>query len=124
MANFCKFCGTKLEAGQVCSCPDAQAAAAAPVATAAPEAAAPVATAAPAAPAGNGFGKKLLDTLKAYWKAPKETAAAVAEDAKGMTTAGVFAGVHIRRLFSAASGCSGTCSAVRSAAGSKCEYHG
>jgi hypothetical protein len=99
MANFCKFCGTKLEEGQVCSCPDAQAAAAAPVATAAPEAAAPVATAAPAAPAGNGFGKKLLDTLKAYWKAPKETAAAVAEDAKGMTTAGVFAGVNFLAVF-------------------------
>ena len=64
MAKFCKFCGTALEEGQVCSCADAQAAAA-PVATPAPEAA-PVATAAPAAPAAPVFGKKLVDTLKAY----------------------------------------------------------
>ena len=99
MAKFCKFCGTQLEEGQVCSCPDAQAAAAAPVATAAPEAAAPVATAAPAAPAGNGFGKKLLDTLKAYWKAPKAAAAEVAEDKQGMAVAGVFAGVNFLAVF-------------------------
>lgn len=99
MANFCKFCGTKLEEGQVCSCPDAQTAAAAPVATAAPEAAAPVATAAPAAPAGNGFVKKLLDVLKGYWKAPKEAAAEVAEDKQGMAVAGVFAGVNFLAVF-------------------------
>lgn len=98
MAKFCKFCGTALEEGQVCSCADAQAAAA-PVATPAPEAAAPVATAAPAAPAAEGFGKKLVDTLKAYWKAPKATAAAVAEDAKGMTFAGVFAGINVLAVF-------------------------
>ena len=97
MAKFCKFCGTALEEGQVCSCADAQAAAA-PVATPAPEAA-PVATAAPAAPAAPGFGKKLVDTLKAYWKAPKATAAAVAEDAKGMTFAGVFAGINVLAVF-------------------------
>lgn len=99
MANFCKFCGTKLEEGQACSCPQAQAELAAPAAAPAPEAAAPVATAAPAAPAGDSFVKKLLDTLKAYWKAPKETAAAVAEDAKGMTTAGIFAGVNFLAVF-------------------------
>ena len=99
MANFCKFCGTKLEEGQACSCPQAQAELAAPAAAPAPEAAAPVATAAPAAPAGDSFVKKLLDTLKAYWKAPKETAAAVAEDAKGMTTAGIFAGVNLLAVF-------------------------
>ena len=99
MANFCKFCGTKLEDGQACSCPQAQAELAAPAAAPAPEAAAPVATAAPAAPAGDSFVKKLLDTLKAYWKAPKETAAAVAEDAKGMTTAGIFAGVNFLAVF-------------------------
>jgi hypothetical protein len=99
MANFCKFCGTKLEEGQACSCPQAQAELAAPAAAPAPEAAAPVATAAPAAPAGDSFVKKLLDTLKAYWKAPKETAAAVAEDAKGMTTACIFAGVNFLAVF-------------------------
>lgn len=96
MAKYCKHCGTPLEEGQVCSCPKAQAELAAP----APEAAAPVATAAPvAAPAGNGFVKKLLDTLKAYWKAPKEAAAAVAEDKQGMAVAGVFAGVNFLAVF-------------------------
>ena len=107
MAKFCKHCGTQLEEGQVCSCPKAQAElaapVAAPVAAPAPEAAAPVAiadpVAAPAAPAANGFVKKLLDTLKAYWKAPKETAAAVAEDKQGMAVAGVFAGVNFLAAF-------------------------
>lgn len=100
MAKFCKHCGTPLEEGQVCSCPQAQAELAAPAAAPAPEAAAPVATAAPAAaPAGNGFVKKLLDTLKGYWKAPKEAAAAVAEDKQGMAIAGVFAGVNFLAMF-------------------------
>ena len=96
MAKFCKYCGTQLEDGQVCSCAQAQAELAAP----APEAAAPVATAAPAAaPAGNGFVKKLTDTLKAYWKAPKAAAAEVAEDKQGMAVAGVFAGVNFLAVF-------------------------
>ena len=100
MAKYCKHCGTPLEEGQVCSCPKAQAELAAPAAAPAPEAAAPVATAAPAAaPAGNGFVKKLLDTLKGYWKAPKEAAAAVAEDKQGMAVAGVFAGVNFLAVF-------------------------
>lgn len=85
MANFCKFCGTPLEEGQVCACQGAQAA---------PQAA-PVATAAPAAPAGNS----LINTLKDYWKAPKATAAAVAADPKGMITAGIFAGVNFLAVF-------------------------
>lgn len=88
MAKFCKFCGSPLEEGQVCACQ----------AQAASEAAAPVATAAPAAPA-NGFFNKLLDTLKAYWKAPKEAAVAVAEDKQGMAVAGVFAGVNFLAVF-------------------------
>lgn len=101
MAKFCKYCGTQLEEGQVCSCPKAQAELAAPSAAPAPEAAAPVATAAPAAApaAGNGFVKKLLDVLKGYWKAPKEAAAAVAEDKQGMAVAGVFAGVNFLAIF-------------------------
>lgn len=100
MAKYCKHCGTPLEEGQVCSCPKAQAELAAPAAAPAPEAAAPVATAAPAAaPAGNGFVKKLLDTLKGYWKAPKEAAVAVAEDKQGMAVAGVFAGVNFLAVF-------------------------
>ena len=104
MAKFCKFCGSPLEEGQVCTCPNAQAAAqaapeAAPAAAPAPEAAA-VATAAPAAaPAGNGFVNKLLDVLKGYWKAPKAAAAAAAEDKQGMAIAGIFAGVNFLAVF-------------------------
>ena len=90
MANFCRFCGSPLEEGQVCAC---QANQAAPEAA---PAAAPVATAAPAA---GGLDKKLMDTLKAYWAAPKATAAAVAEDPKGMTIAGIFAGVNVLAVF-------------------------
>lgn len=86
MANFCRFCGSPLEEGQVCACQANQAA---------PEAA-PVATAAPAAP---GLGNKLVETLKNLWKAPKATAAAVAEDKQGMTVAGIFAGVNVLAVF-------------------------
>lgn len=86
MANFCRFCGSALEEGQVCACQANQAA---------PEAA-PVATAAPAAP---GLGNKLVETLKNFWKAPKATAAAVAEDKQGMTIAGIFAGVNVLAVF-------------------------
>ena len=90
MANFCRFCGSPLEEGQVCACQANQAA---------PEAA-PVATAAPAAaPAAPGLGNKLVETLKNLWKAPKATAAAVAEDPKGMTIAGIFAGVNVLAVF-------------------------
>lgn len=86
MANFCRFCGSALEEGQVCACQANQAA---------PEAA-PVATAAPAAP---GLGNKLVETLKNFWKSPKATAAAVAEDSKSMTIAGIFAGVNVLAVF-------------------------
>lgn len=90
MANFCRFCGSPLEEGQVCACQANQAA---------PEAA-PVATAAPAAaPAAPGLGNKLVETLKNFWKAPKATAAAVAEDKQGMTVAGIFAGVNVLAVF-------------------------
>lgn len=99
MAKFCKFCGSPLEEGQVCACQAQATPEAAPVAAPAPEAA-PVATAAPAAaPAGNGLVNKLLDTLKAYWKAPKAAAAEVAEDKQGMTIAGIFAGVNFLAVF-------------------------
>lgn len=92
MANFCRFCGAALEEGQVCACQANQAAPAAPEA-------APVATAAPAAPAAPGLGNKLVETLKNFWKAPKATAAAVAEDKQGMTIAGIFAGVNVLAVF-------------------------
>ena len=90
MANFCRFCGSALEEGQVCACQANQAA---------PEAA-PVATAAPAAaPAAPGLGNKLVETLKNLWKAPKATAAAVAEDPKGTTLAGIFVGINMLAVF-------------------------
>jgi hypothetical protein len=96
MANFCRFCGSPLEEGQVCACQANQAAPEA--APAAP--AAPVATAAPAAaPAAPGLGNKLVETLKNFWKAPKATAAAVAEDPKGNTLAGIFASVNLLAVF-------------------------
>lgn len=86
MANFCRFCGSALEEGQVCACQANQAA---------PEAA-PVATAAPAAAPKGNF---LVDTLKAYWKAPKATAAEVAGSDKAATIAGIFAGVNVLAVF-------------------------
>ena len=86
MANFCRFCGSALEEGQVCACQANQAA---------PQAA-PVATAAPAAAPKANF---LLDALKAYLKAPKAAAAAVAEDKQGLTIAGIFAGVNFLAIF-------------------------
>lgn len=101
MAKFCKHCGTKLEEGQVCSCPQAQAEVAAPAAAPAPEASAPVATAAPAA--APSAGKELLNKVKevflSYLKAPKATAAKVAEDAKGLPLAGIFAGINAVAIF-------------------------
>lgn len=82
MANFCRFCGSALEEGQVCACQANQAA---------PEAA----PAAPAAPKANF----LLDVLKSYIKVPKATAAAVAEDKQGVTAAGIFAGANFLAIF-------------------------
>ena len=95
MANFCKFCGTPLADGQVCGCQGAQQAAY----QAQQAYQAPVATAAPAAPAGNGFGKKLSETLKSYWQSPKTTAYNAAGDKDGMKVAGVFAGINFLAVF-------------------------
>lgn len=83
MANFCSNCGSPLEEGQVCACQSNQAA---PVATAAPA----------AAPAASNF---VVDTLKAYWKAPKQAAKEAAAGKKGMTLAGIFAGVNALAVF-------------------------
>ena len=101
MAKFCKYCGTQLEDGQVCSCPQAQAELAAPAAAPAPEAAAPVATAAPAAApsAGKDLLNKVKETFLSYLKAPKATTAKIAADPKGMTLAGIFAGVNALAVF-------------------------
>lgn len=89
---FCKFCGAQLEEGQVCTCPQAQAAAAQSAAPAAAPAAqsavndqpavAPIAPAAPAQPSQFGlmmkrFGALLLQFFKNPGQAIR---AAVAED--------------------------------------------
>ena len=111
MANFCKYCGTPLQEGYICGCPQAQAdyqaqqqaayQAQQPAyqAPAAPQyAAAPVA--APAAPAaGNDLVKSLKDTLLGYWKSPKAAAYAAAGDKNGFATAGIFAGVNFLAVF-------------------------
>lgn len=63
---FCKYCGNQVPDGSVCNCPDATAAreaAAAPVATAAPEAA-PAAAPQAAPAAGNDIGKIIGDAIK------------------------------------------------------------
>ncbi len=94
MAKFCRFCGSPLEEGQVCACQSA-----APVAT--PEATpveAPVAVA--TAPAtGNPLLNSLKSALQGLLKAPKATAAAMAEDKNGMAVAGIFAGVNALAVF-------------------------
>lgn len=89
MAKFCKYCGTQLEDGQVCSCPQAQFDAAQPQPQAAPQSesvpqpesapqAAPQAPAAPS-PIGAAF-KNLLPFCKAYLRSPAEaTRAAIAQ---------------------------------------------
>lgn len=88
MANFCRFCGSPLEEGQVCSCQTAQSS----VATEAP--AAPVNTAAPS------LFARLKEVLMGYLKQPKLTAAAVAADEKnGMAIAGILAGVNALAIF-------------------------
>lgn len=71
MAKFCKFCGTPLEEGQVCTCQASQSA----VATEAAPAAAPV-----AAP---GLFTKLKDAFLSYLRTPAATVrGAVNEDIK------------------------------------------
>lgn len=94
---FCKFCGAKLEEGQTCTCPQAQAAAQpeAPVQPAAPKVEAPVqnvaneqpavtpiASAAPAQPSQFGLMmKRFVELLGQFFKNPAQAIrAAVAEN--------------------------------------------
>ncbi|MEG2678673.1 MAG: hypothetical protein RR949_01970 [Oscillospiraceae bacterium] len=70
MSKFCKFCGTQLEEGAVCACPQAQAEAAAPQASSA--AAPQTPPAAPRASASSAFSG-LIPCLKAYFSAPVQT---------------------------------------------------
>lgn len=87
MAKFCKFCGTPLEEGQVCSCQASQAA----------PAAAPVATAAPAPSAAAGLLNKLKNAFLSYVKAPEATVQkAVNEDIK---IPAIFAGINALAAF-------------------------
>ncbi len=72
MAKFCKFCGSPLEEGQVCSC---QASQEAPVAVAT--------EAAPAAPASPNLFAKLKSAFLSYLRAPQATVTnALNEDMK------------------------------------------
>lgn len=80
MAKFCKFCGAPLEEGQVCTCQSSQ-------------------TSSVAAPANASKSNILVDTLKAYFQAPKATATAVAQNKQGTAVAGIFAGVNFLAVF-------------------------
>lgn len=91
MAKFCRFCGSPLEEGQVCTCQGAQAANEAPVATAETPAAAPA--------VGNELVASLKATLLGYWKSPRAAAAAAADDKNGMAVAGIFVGVNFLAMF-------------------------
>lgn len=50
-------------------------------------------------PAGNGFGKKLMDTIKGALKTPKATAAATANQKEGMGIASILAGANALAIF-------------------------
>ena len=94
MAKFCKYCGTALEDGQVCTCEASQAAA-----TPAPEAAPEAAAAAPAA-APSGFAQ-LMTSLKndflGYLRTPEATVSNALPG--GIKNAAIFAGVNFLVLF-------------------------
>lgn len=66
MAKFCQYCGTQLQDGQVCSCPQAQADAAQPQPEAVPQ---PQAAVAAPSPFGAAF-KNLLPLCRAYLRSP------------------------------------------------------
>ena len=90
MAKFCKYCGTPLEEGQVCSCAGAQAA---------PEAAAPVATAtAPAAPSAlNSTFTAVKNDFLSYLRTPDATVRAALN--KGLKIPAIFAGINALAAF-------------------------
>lgn len=98
---FCRYCGTQIEDGKICSCPQAQQAAAQaapqvapmqpPVAPVQP----PVAPAAPAAPNAISVAfKNLLPFVKSYVASPKAaTKELVAK--KDVVMASIFAAFHM-----------------------------
>lgn len=88
MAKFCKYCGTPLEEGQVCTCAGAQNEAAAPVATAT----------APAAPSAlNSLFTDIKNDFLSYLRAPDATVRAAAN--KGLKIPAIFAGVNALAAF-------------------------
>lgn len=88
MAKFCKYCGTPLEEGQVCTCAGAQAEAAAPVATAT----------APAAPSAlNSLFTDVKNDFLGYLRAPDATVRAALN--KGLKIPAIFAGVNALAAF-------------------------
>lgn len=88
MAKFCKYCGTPLEEGQVCTCAGAQAETAAPVATAA----------APAAPSAlNSLFTDVKNDFLSYLRAPDATVRAATN--KGLKIPAIFAGVNALAAF-------------------------
>lgn len=86
MAKFCKFCGSPLEEGQVCSC---QASQAAPVAVAT--------EAAPAAPASPNLFAKLKSAFLSYLRAPSATVGKALND--GVQIPAILAGVNALAAF-------------------------
>lgn len=88
MAKFCKYCGTPLEEGQVCTCAGAQNEAAAPVATAT----------APAAPSAlNSTFTAVKDDILGYLRAPDATVRAAVN--KGLKIPAIFAGINALAAF-------------------------
>lgn len=88
MAKFCKYCGTPLEDGQVCSCAGAQAA---------PEAAAPVATATAAPSAPSSIFTDLKNDFLNYLRAPEATVRNNLDN--GLKIPAIFAAVNALAAF-------------------------
>ena len=88
MAKFCKYCGTPLEEGQVCTCTGAQNEASAPVATA---------TAPAAASALNSTFNAVKEDFLGYLRAPDATVRAAVN--KGLKIPAIFAGINALAAF-------------------------
>lgn len=85
MAKFCKYCGTPLEEGQICTCAGAQAETAAPVATAA------------APSALNSTFTEVKDDFLGYLRTPDATVRNALN--KGMKIPAIFAGINALAAF-------------------------
>lgn len=98
MAKFCRYCGTPIEEGQVCTCAEATAAAAAAAAPAAPVAAPAAPVAAPAAPVAPSAAANLMNELKELLltglKAPRQAGARITASKNKMALGGIMAGIN------------------------------